>query len=97
MRGLYAHASDRMRDDLMAALQARWEDSLRVRAATHSPIPLRDELLAPFRQRIQPMPPRRTQQKPPSPRSAVPEGRLPVGGSRGPPLVRGFQGVAPLG
>ena len=29
MRGLYAHASDRMRDDLKAALQARWEDSLR--------------------------------------------------------------------
>src|SRR5262249_18707197 len=25
MRGLYAHASDRMRDDLKAALQARWE------------------------------------------------------------------------
>ena len=33
MRGLYAHASDRMRDDLKAALQARWEDSLRARAA----------------------------------------------------------------
>ncbi len=28
MRGLYAHASTRMRDDLKAALQARWEDSL---------------------------------------------------------------------
>ena len=26
MRGLYAHASDRMRDELKAALQARWED-----------------------------------------------------------------------
>ena len=24
MRGLYAHASDRMRDDLKDALQARW-------------------------------------------------------------------------
>ena len=33
MRGLYAHTSDRMRDDLKAALQARWEDSLRERAA----------------------------------------------------------------
>ena len=33
MRGLYAHASARMRDDLKHALQARWEDSLRDRAA----------------------------------------------------------------
>ena len=48
MRGLYAHASDRMRDDLKAALQARWEDSLRARTAIapHSPVPLLDELLA---------------------------------------------------
>src|ERR1039457_1451385 len=47
MRGLYAHASDRMRDDLKQALQARWEDSLRDRAAIapHSPLPLLDELL----------------------------------------------------
>ena len=39
MRGLYAHASTRMRDDLKAALQARWEDSLRCRAtiSPHSP------------------------------------------------------------
>ena len=51
MRGLYAHASDRMRDDLRAALQARWEDSLRARASIHerSPVPLLDELLSPFR------------------------------------------------
>ena len=51
MRGLYAHASTRMRDDLKAVLQARWEDSLRARAAIspHSPVPLLDELLAPFR------------------------------------------------
>ena len=51
MRGLYAHTSDRMREDLKAALQARWEDSLRERAALHehSPVPLLDELLAPFR------------------------------------------------
>ncbi len=50
MRGLYAHASDRMRDDLKAALQARWEDSLRARTAIapHSPVPLLDELLAPI-------------------------------------------------
>ena len=51
MRGLYAHVSDRMREDLKRALQARWEDSLRERAAlhAHSPVPLLDELLAPFR------------------------------------------------
>ncbi len=51
MRGLYAHTSDRMREDLKHALQARWEDSLRERAALHehSPVPLLDELLAPFR------------------------------------------------
>ena len=51
MRGLYAHASERMREDLKAALQARWEDSLRERAALHphSPVPLLDEPLAPFR------------------------------------------------
>jgi hypothetical protein len=53
MRGLYAHASARMRDDLKAALQARWEESLRARAAIspRSPVPLLDELLAPFRGR----------------------------------------------
>ncbi len=47
MRGLYAHASDRMRDDLRHALQTRWEDSLRARAtiAPRSPVPLLDELL----------------------------------------------------
>jgi integrase len=51
MRGLYAHASDRMRDELKAALQARWEDSLADRAALdpHSPVPLLDQLLAPMR------------------------------------------------
>jgi hypothetical protein len=32
MRGLYAHASPRMREELLAALQARWETSLRERA-----------------------------------------------------------------
>jgi hypothetical protein len=51
MRGLYSHASQRMREDLTAALQARWEQSLRERAAIdpHSPVPLLDDLLAPFR------------------------------------------------
>ena len=55
MRGLYAHASDRMRGDLRAALQTRWEDSLRARAAIdpHSPVPLLNDLLAPFRNRRQ--------------------------------------------
>ena len=52
MRGLYAHASDRMRDELKEALHARWDDSLRDRAAIHphSPVPLLDELLAPHRE-----------------------------------------------
>ena len=51
MRGLYTHVSDRMRDALVRALQARWEDSLRARAAIrpHSPVPLLDELLALYR------------------------------------------------
>ena len=53
MRGLYAHASQRMRDELTAALQARWEESLRERATIdpHSPIPLLDNLLAQYRGR----------------------------------------------
>jgi len=50
MRGLYTHVSDRMREALIQALQARWDDSLRARAAIcgHSPIPLLDEMLAPY-------------------------------------------------
>ena len=54
MRGLYAHASGRMRDDLKAALQDRWKESLSDRAAInpHSPAPLLDELLAPLRGEI---------------------------------------------
>ena len=73
MRGLYAHASDRMRDDLKAALQARWDDSLRARAAIHphSPVPLLDDYLAPLRERAhrktKPLIPRVTQQEPPAP------------------------------
>jgi hypothetical protein len=40
-----------MREKLTAALQARWEESLLQRAAIdpHSPVPLLDNLLAPFR------------------------------------------------
>jgi integrase len=51
MRGLYAHASQRMLDELTADLQARWEESLRERAAIdpHSTVRLLDTLLAPFR------------------------------------------------
>ena len=51
MRGLYAHASPRMREELLAALQAHWEESLRQRAGIHphSPVPLLDRLLAPSR------------------------------------------------
>jgi hypothetical protein len=72
MRGLYAHASDRMRDDLRAALQARWNDSLRARAAKHpySPVPLLDEFLAPHRgqaPQAHPAIPRITQHDAPTP------------------------------
>jgi hypothetical protein len=69
MRGLYAHASTRMRDDLKQALQTRWEESLRARAALspHSPVPLVDGLLAPFRasdcQPGEPMTPRVTERQ----------------------------------
>jgi len=51
MRGLYAHASQQMREDLTVALQARWEESLGQRAAidSRSPVPLLDNLLTPFR------------------------------------------------
>ncbi len=51
MRGLYTHVSGQMRTDLTVALQNRWDSSLRTRAALHprSPLPLLDEMLAPFR------------------------------------------------
>jgi hypothetical protein len=32
MRGWYAHVSQQMRDELLVALQVRWEESLRKRA-----------------------------------------------------------------
>ena len=49
MRGVYTHVSGTMRAGLKDALQARWEASLRDRAAIaqHSPVPLLDGLLAP--------------------------------------------------
>jgi hypothetical protein len=51
MRGLYTHVTQAMRENLTAALQARWETSLRDRAALdpHSPVPLLNNLLAPYR------------------------------------------------
>lgn len=57
MRGLYTHVSDRMREALVQALRARWEESLQARAAIrpHSPIQVLDELLTPHR-RQQPDP-----------------------------------------
>jgi len=49
MRGVYAHVSDTMRAELAGALQRRWDDSLRARAAIdpHSPVPLLERQLAP--------------------------------------------------
>ncbi len=51
MRGLYTRVSAPMREALIQALLARWEESLRAPAAIrpHSPVPLLDELLAPHR------------------------------------------------
>lgn len=51
MQGVYTHVSAAMRAELKAALQARWEDSLRARAALapHSPVSLLDDLLEPLR------------------------------------------------
>jgi hypothetical protein len=56
MRGWYARVSQQMRDELLAALQARWEESLRQRVAIdpRSPVPLLDNLLAPFRADVPP-------------------------------------------
>ena len=51
MLGLYAHASQQMRENPTAALQTQWEESLRQRATIdpHSPVPLLDNVMAPFR------------------------------------------------
>lgn len=48
MRGVYGHVSPAMREELKAALQARWEQSLRQRAALSSvsAAPLLNRLLA---------------------------------------------------
>jgi hypothetical protein len=52
MHGVYGHVSPAMRTDLKAALQARWEDSLRdrVQLCPHSIVPTLDALLAAHRQ-----------------------------------------------
>jgi hypothetical protein len=56
MRGWYAHVSQQMRDELLVALHVRWGESLRQRAAIdpHSPLPLLDGLLAPYRDNAAP-------------------------------------------
>jgi Phage integrase family len=71
MRGLYTHVSDRMRAELMQALQDRWEESLSERAALNprSPVPLLDELLPPLRtkkatEKQSPAPRQTTRQRP---------------------------------
>jgi hypothetical protein len=48
MRGVYGHVSPAMRAQLRAALQSRWEDSLRQRAALSpvSAVPLLSRLMA---------------------------------------------------
>lgn len=57
MRGVYGHVSPAMREELKAALQARWEDSLRQRAALSpvSAVPLLNQLLADTRTASEPV------------------------------------------
>ncbi|MER6575753.1 hypothetical protein [Nonomuraea sp. NPDC001023] len=53
VRGVYSHTSPEMMKRIVAALQRRWENSLRERASLYggrSPVPLLDELLRPFRE-----------------------------------------------
>jgi hypothetical protein len=51
MHGVYGHVSPAMRAGLKAALQARWEESLRDRAqlCPRSIVPTLDALLEPYR------------------------------------------------
>ncbi|MBV9206046.1 MAG: hypothetical protein JO037_11720 [Actinobacteria bacterium] len=48
MRGVYGHVSQSMREELKAALEARWQESLHQRAqiTPRSAVPLLDKLLA---------------------------------------------------
>jgi integrase len=50
MRGVYGHVSPAMREELKAAFQARWEESLRQRAALSpvSAVPLLNRLLVSY-------------------------------------------------
>jgi hypothetical protein len=47
MRGVYGHVSQSMREELKAALEARWQESLHQRAqiTPRSAVPLLDKLL----------------------------------------------------
>lgn len=51
MRGVYTHVSPAMREQLIEALQVRWETALAQRAglSLRSPVPILDGLLEPFR------------------------------------------------
>ena len=57
MRGVYGHVSPAMREELKAALQARWEESLRQRAALSpvSAVQLLNRLLAGIRPASKPV------------------------------------------
>jgi hypothetical protein len=57
MRGVYGHVSPAMRAELKAALQARWEESLRQRAALSpvSAVPLLNRFLADIRPASKPV------------------------------------------
>jgi integrase len=54
MHGVYGHVSPTMRANLKAALQARWETSLRERArlSPHSAVSTLDALLEPYRETV---------------------------------------------
>lgn len=69
MRGWYAHVSQQMRDELLVALQIRWEDYLCHRAEIdpYSPVPQVDDLLAPIPQR------HRSGHRPPEPPAPSPD------------------------
>jgi len=60
MRGVYGHVSDAMIDDLKAALETRWQESLYERSliSPHSAVPLLDRLLQgvfrPLREELRP-------------------------------------------
>ena len=65
MRGVYGHVSPAMRAELTAALQERWEASLRERArlSPRSIVPVLDAILAANRHRSQDRLPTRSQNR----------------------------------